>query len=115
MKFAFLLESSPFDSLKLYDAYQEAREALLNGHTLLVVFLRGNAVLLANPHLAPPGDELNVSRLWQDLERQYHFPLIACITSCRRRGISGTPPSFRIAGLAHWFNLSAAAEKIIQA
>lgn len=114
MKLAFLLESSPFDSSKLYDAYEKARAALLDGHALSVVFLRGNAVLLANPQLAPPGDEVNISRLWQDLERQYHFPLIACITSCRRRGISGTPPSFRIAGLAHWFDLSQASEQIIQ-
>lgn len=114
MNFAFLLESSPFDSLKLYDAYEQAREALLHNHSISVVFLRSNAVLLANPHLAPPADELNLSRLWQDLERQYHFPLIACVTSCRRRGINGTPPSFRIAGLAHWFELSQTADQIVQ-
>jgi tRNA 2-thiouridine synthesizing protein D len=115
MNIAFLLESSPFDSLKLYDAYQQAKETLALGNTISVVFLRSNAVLLANPHLAPPADELNISRLWQDLERQYHFPLIACITSCRRRGIHGAPPSFRIAGLAHWFELSQPADTIIQA
>lgn len=87
MKFAVVVHSAPNSSQGCLSALKFT-EALLNeGHEILRVFFYHDGVYTANKLIAAPQDEPDVAAMWQSLAESNDLELVACISSCLRRGI----------------------------
>lgn len=87
MKFAIVIQSSPFSRQSTATAYRFAKALLEQEHELFRVFFYSDAVLLANNQVSPAQDEQQLPQLWQELGQKYNLDLVVCIAAAVRRGV----------------------------
>lgn len=110
MKIAVLVYGSPTSSAASATAYRYVRAALRLGHQITRVFFYGEGVHSATALAAPPQDETNWPRRWQQLADEEKVELIVCIAAALRRGVINEQEAARhgksAANLAEGFELS---------
>ena len=87
MKFAVVVYGAPYSSQGCLSALKFAEAILNEGHEILRVFFYHDGVYTANNLIAPPQDEPDIPAMWQSLAEANGLDLVACISSCLRRGI----------------------------
>ena len=126
MKFAIVVHGAPYSSEACLSALKFAKAVLASGHSINRVFFYHDGVHTANRLIAPPQDEAPVSEQWQELGSGNNIELIACISSCLRRGIldeteadrydksgSNIATGFTISGLGQLIDASINADRIV--
>lgn len=112
MKFTLAVYGAPYSSQGAHTAYQFARAALAAGHQLHRVFFYHDGIHNGSALAAPPQDEPNLPRDWQQLADEHGVDLVVCIAASVRRGLldeneakrydkgaSNLAPGFEISGL----------------
>lgn len=117
MKFAIMLNESPLESKAGHIASQFIIKALNQGHSILRVFLYGDAIYHAYPEAlkAPTSSRL-------ELPEGLSTPVdvVFCLSAAERRGfiipkdLSHPEPGFRPGGLGLWIEAVQGADQIIQ-
>jgi tRNA 2-thiouridine synthesizing protein D len=87
MIFSLAVYSAPYSSQASYSAYQFAVSLLNQGHSLHRVFFYQDGVHNATNLAAPPQDEFNLQKAWQQLAKDHHLDLVVCIAAALRRGL----------------------------
>lgn len=87
MKFALQINGGPNQSNAGHSAYRFINAALAGGHEIFRVFFYHDGVYHAFKYATPPDDELNMTRLWSRLARDYRIDLVVCISAAQRRGL----------------------------
>lgn len=124
MKFALMVNGSPYRSQGASSAYRFAAAAVAQGHEVVRVFFHGDGVYNAVRDANPPADELQLLRLWRDLARNHGVDLAVCSAAAERRGVlggqgeemeafPGMADGFRVAGLGLWMDACLAADRVI--
>jgi tRNA 2-thiouridine synthesizing protein D len=117
MKFAIMLNESPLNSKAGHIASQFIIKALNQGHSVLRVFLYGDAIYHAYP------DSLQAPEsAWFQLPKDFSTPVdvVFCLSAAERRGFSipedlSHPISgFRPGGLGLWMEALQAADQTLQ-
>lgn len=110
MKFAIQINCSPTASNTALTAYQFVKTALTMQHEILRVFFYQDGVYHAFAYNTPPDDELNLTKNWSDLSKQYAVDLAVCISAAQRRGLLQADEAKRQGkmdqDLAEGFNIS---------
>ena len=117
MKFAIMLNESPLESKAGHIASQFIIKALNQGHSILRVFLYGDAIYHAYPEaqMAPTSSRL---QLPQGLSTP--IDVVFCLSAAERRGfiipkdLSHPEPGFRPGGLGLWIDALKDADQFIQ-
>ena len=126
MKFAIIVQGSPYASQSCHSALLFADAVVRAGHELTRVFFYHDGVLVANRLIAPPQDEQDISIAWQTFAEAHRVELVACIASCLRRGIldekeasrygkdaSSLAPGFIISGLGQLVDATMNADRVV--
>ncbi len=126
MKFAIVVQGSPYSSQSCHSALSFAEALIRGGHELLRVFFYHDGVLVANRLTASPQDEQDIGAAWQTFAEQNEVELVACIASCLRRGIldeneaaryekgaSSIAPNFMISGLGQLIDATINADRVV--
>jgi len=101
LKYSILVTGAPFDSQASYSAFQFSKALLESEHKLMRVFFYQAAVHNGTLLAAPPPDEFNVYRAWQELQSKYEFDCVVCIAAAARRGVINASEADRHEK-AHW-------------
>lgn len=86
-KFIIQVNSAPYGNGASFNAYQFAKAALANGHTIDKVFFYQDGVLNTNHLASPASDEFDLKQAWIDLHQQYGIALVNCVSAALRRGV----------------------------
>lgn len=121
MKFAIIVNSSPFSHQAAYSAYHFCQAALAMGHSIERVFFYNDGAHIGTNLAMHPQDETDPSQLWQQLSQQYQFPLDICVNAALRRGISdeehfgraNLADEFKLVGLGQLMHACLAAERLV--
>lgn len=126
MKFAIVVQGSPYASQSCHSALSFAEAVVRSGHELVRVFFYHDAVLVADRLVAPPQDERDISAAWQTFAESNDVELVACIASCLRRGIldkteaeryekdaATIAPGFVISGLGQLIDATMNADRVV--
>ncbi|BBL70469.1 sulfurtransferase complex subunit TusD [Methylogaea oryzae] len=124
MKFALMVNGSPYRSQGALSACRFAMAAVEQGHQVLRVFFHGDGVYNAVRDAVPPADEIQLPQLWRDLARDHGVDLAVCSAAAERRGVLGeqgedmeafpaVADGFRVAGLGLWMDACLAADRVI--
>lgn len=127
MKFALLINSSPYTFQASDTAYQFCLAALQQGHVIQQVFFYHDAVYIGSALACPPQDEPNITIRWQTLATQHNIELIICVAAALKRGILSEEEAslyakpgfnlasgFKIAGLGQLIQASLTADRIVE-
>lgn len=110
MIFSLVILAAPGVSQGSASALQFAQCLIGQGHQLHRLFFYGDGVHNATILAAPPQDELDLPRQWQDLIREHKLDAVVCIAAAIRRGLvdetEATRYSKSAANLAAEFQLS---------
>lgn len=87
MIFSLAVYAAPYSSQASYSAYQFAVALLNQGHSLHRVFFYQDGVHNATNLAAPPQDEFNLQKAWQQLAIAHKLDFVVCIAAALRRGI----------------------------
>jgi len=87
LKFSLAIYAAPYSSQASETALQFAKALLQQGHSLYRVFFYGDGVHNASTLMAPPQDEVNLQKDWQQLADKHQLDLVVCIAAALRRGI----------------------------
>ncbi len=127
MKYAIQINVSPYVSNTGYSAYQFIRTALQLDHEIFRVFFYQEGIYHAFKYATPPDDELQITKKWTELSRQYNIDLVVCISAAQRRGLlcedeasrqgkvdQDLAEGFRISGLGQLLEATLLADRFIQ-
>lgn len=127
MKYAIQINASPNNSNSGYSAYQFIQAALNSGHEVFRVFFYQEGIYHAFKYATPPDDELQMSKMWTELARQYDIDLVVCISAAQRRGLlcddeayrqgkqdQDVADGFRISGLGQLLEAMLLADRFIE-
>ncbi len=126
MKFALLVNSTPYQHQAADTAYQFAKAALAEGHTILCIFFNQDGVYNASRLSVPPQDDRHIVKRWSMMAAEHQVELLLCSASALRRGIldqdearrnaidaDNLAPGFRIAGLAQLVDAGIEADRLV--
>lgn len=126
MKFAIQINSSPHQSNAGHSAYRFINAALAQEHEIFRVFFYHDGIYHAFKYATPPDDELNMTRQWSRLARDYRIDLVVCISAAQRRGLlcsdeaqrqgkqdDDLADGFRISGLGQLVEATLAADRFL--
>ena len=126
MKFALLINTGPYQHQAADTAYQFARAALAEGHTIRSIFFYQDGVYNASRLSVPPQDDRHIVRRWSALAAEHRIDLLLCSASALRRGIldkegartnaidsDNLAPGFRLAGLAQLIDAGIEADRLL--
>ena len=126
MKFALLINTGPYQHQAADTAYQFARAALAEGHTIRSIFFYQDGVYNASRLSVPPQDDRHIVRRWSALAAEHRIELLLCSASALRRGIldkegarvnaidtDNLAPGFRLAGLAQLIDAGIEADRLL--
>ena len=126
MKFALVVEGSPYGSAAAVSALQFAEAALAAGHDIYRVFFYHDGVYVGSALAEPPQDELPIYQRWQALHKERGVDLVICIASALRRGMldaaeadryeksgSNVDQSFVISGLGQLIDAGLNADRLV--
>ncbi len=127
MKYAIQVNTSPNNSNSGYLAYQFITAALKREHEILRVFFYQEGIYHAFRYATPPDDELQMTRLWSALAKEYGIDLVVCISAAQRRGLLSADESkrqgkgdddladgFRISGLGQLLEATLLTDRFIE-
>lgn len=110
MIFSLAVYGAPYSQQCTQTAYQFAKAALENGHTIYRVFFYQDGAHNASNLATPPQNEHNIPEMWQALAATHHIDLVVCIGAALRRGVINSEEANRYekpaANLLNGFNLS---------
>ncbi len=86
MIFSLAVYSSPSSTIS-YSAWQFAKSIQNSEHQLYRVFFYLEGVYNANQLMTPPTDELNMAKLWKELNAEKSTDLCVCVAAGIRRGV----------------------------
>ena len=113
-RYAILLQTPVAELASQRHAWQLASALLERGHQLPLLFVTGDAVLMALASADPAAGEWHAASAWASLagigER------LLCASAAQRHGLSDSNihPGFRIGGLGEWVTAAAEADRVIQ-
>ena len=126
MKFAVIVYGAPYSSEGCLSALKFSEAVLNQGHEISRVFFFHDGVYTANKLISPPQDEPDIAAMWQSLAKANNLDLIACVSSCLRRGIvneteanryekktSNVRDGFTISGLGQLIAAALGADRLI--
>lgn len=87
MKYAIIIQSSPYQSSAARTAFHFVKTALEQEHEILGVYFVSDGVLVANRFSQTPSDEFDLKNAWQTLVQKYAIDLMLCSNAAARRGI----------------------------
>lgn len=127
MKYAIQINASPNDSNSGYTAYQFIKAALDKGHEVFRVFFYQEGVYHAFKYSIVPDDELQMTKKWTELAKEFSVDLVVCISAAQRRGLlfddeakrqgkldQDLAEGFRISGLGQLMEASLLADRFIE-
>ncbi len=127
MKYAIQINASPSFSNAGYSAYQFIKTALQLEHEIFRVFFYQEGIYHAFKYATAPDDELQMTKKWTELSRQYNIDLVVCISAAQRRGLlcddeasrqgkvdQDLAEGFRISGLGQLLEATLLADRFIQ-
>jgi tRNA 2-thiouridine synthesizing protein D len=126
MIFSIAIYSSHYSTQASYSAYKFACALLSNGHTLHRVFFYQDGVYNSSALIAPPQDELDLAKAWQDMAQNHQIDMVVCIAAALRRGIIDTEeaeryrksaanlaPGFTLGGLGQLVEAASMSDRLI--
>jgi tRNA 2-thiouridine synthesizing protein D len=126
MKYAIQINSSPYHCAAGYSAYQFIKAALAMEQQIYRVFFYREGIYHAFRYATPPDDELQLTKLWSALARDYGIDLVVCISAAQRRGLlcadeaqrqgkldDDLAEGFRISGLGQLVEATLEAERFL--
>ena len=126
MKFAILVNESPYTHQASDSAYHFTAAALRAGHEIVRVFFYHDGVNNGTRLSVPPQDDRNISERWTELGQQHDLELILCVAAAQRRGLldedeakragkdtSNMAPGFQISGLGQLIDAGIQADRTI--
>ena len=126
MKFAILVNASPYQHQATDTAYHFITAALAAGHEIMRVFFYHDGVYNAVKLSVPPQDERHIIQRWQTLAAEYQVDLVICIAAAQRRGVidakeatrqqlegDNVADGFRIAGLGQLMEACIQADRFV--
>lgn len=126
MKFALLVNASPYGSPGALSALRFAEAALQQGHSLYRVFFFQDGVYCGNRLNTPAQDEVNIAERWSALAKSNNIDLVVCAASALKRGVidaqeaqryqhsaDNLSPGFCISGLAQWLEACLEADRVV--
>lgn len=113
-RYVILLQTAVAELTSQRHAWQLAKSLLERGHQLPLLFITGDAVLLALTSADPGAGEWHAASAWADLDGIGERLL--CASAAQRHGLTGDNihSGFRIGGLGEWVTAAAEADKVIQ-
>ena len=87
MNFSIVVQGAPYSSQSSLSALHYAKAVLRQGHSIHRIFFYQDGVFNANALVTPPQDETDIVQGWSEFGQANNIELIACISSCLRRGI----------------------------
>jgi tRNA 2-thiouridine synthesizing protein D len=115
VKFAIVVNESPFDHQASQSALAFAGAVIGRGHQLYRVFFYCGGVHNANRLAVPPANERNVARDWSQFAAEHSVDLVMCSTAGLRRGVreANLAPGFRISGLGQLVEAAMLADRVV--
>lgn len=115
MKFAILLNESPFNHQAADSAYQFIKAAVAKGHEVVRVFFYYDGVHNANKLSEPQSDDRNIVKRWSELAAEHKIDLAVCVAAGLRRGIKDEvlADGFRITGLGQLVESCMDADRLV--
>ena len=87
VNFTVMVTKSPFDSRNSQNAINFCHAAIAQGHKIRQVFFYQSGVHNASSLLMPNSDEINIYKLWCELNLLHNIELNVCVTAASRRGV----------------------------
>lgn len=87
MKFSLVILGAPYASQAPQTALKFARASLAAGHEIYRLFFYMDGVHNASKLVAPPQDEQDIPKDWQELIQKHNIDAVVCIAAALRRGI----------------------------
>ncbi|EIJ42264.1 sulfur relay protein TusD/DsrE [Beggiatoa alba B18LD] len=126
MKFAIMVNESPYQHQASDSAYQFAQAVLAKGHSIFRIFFYHDGVNNATRLTVPPQDDRHIVNRWSALAKQHQIDLVVCVAAAQRRGIldeseakrngkdaNNIAEGFRISGLGQLIEASIQADRFI--
>ncbi len=126
MQYAIQVNASPYHANTGLSAYCFIVAALAQGHEICRVFFYHEGIYHAFADNTPPDDELQLTKLWSALAKQYTIDLLVCISAAQRRGLLSAEETklrkqqdnqladgFRIGGLGQWLETLLTADRVL--
>ncbi|MEM7254151.1 MAG: sulfurtransferase complex subunit TusD [Pseudomonadota bacterium] len=126
MRFAILVNESPYQHQSSDTAYHFTKAALEAGHEVVRVFFYHDGVYNGNRLNVPPQDERDVGGGWADLQDRFGVELTVCVAAAQRRGMldademrrnerdsENLRSSFSIAGLGQLIEATIIADRLL--
>ncbi|HSG60410.1 MAG TPA: sulfurtransferase complex subunit TusD [Pseudomonadales bacterium] len=101
MNATLVIYSAPITSRAPYQALAFARAWLATGHTIERVFFYADGVFTGAASSAPPRDEFDAHREWQQMALAHNLDLVLCISAALRRGVIDTHEATRFQRPVH--------------
>ncbi|MBB5210308.1 sulfurtransferase complex subunit TusD [Microbulbifer hydrolyticus] len=96
MQFTLVIYAAPHSTEGAATALRFARALLQSGHSIYRVFFYGDGVHNGSALTAPPQDEQDLLRQWQELQEAHTLDLTICIAAAQRRGVLSISESARL-------------------
>ena len=126
MKFSLLVLGAPHACQASVSAWQFARAAVADGHSMYRVFFYHEAVYQGLQAAVPAADEVAHSERWAQFARASACELLLCIGSAVRRGVldraeakrheracASLHPAFALAGLGQLIDAGLRSDRLI--
>lgn len=126
MIFTLVVHCAPYQAASAGTALRFARAALAAGHRIHRVFFYRDGVHAGTALAAPPRDESDLPRQWQQLAQEHDLDLVVCIAAAVRRGILNAEearrheksghnlaPGFELSGLGQLIEASLVSDRVI--
>jgi tRNA 2-thiouridine synthesizing protein D len=127
MRFAIMVNGSPYQNEACDTAYQFARACLDSGHEIMRVFFYHDGVYAGNALRVAPQDDRDVVDRWQSLAREAGVELVLCVAAAERRGMvdeaeqtrhrlpaANLAGGFVISGLGQLIEMAIEADRFVQ-
>lgn len=101
MKATIVVYSAPIAHRSAYQALQFARAWVNAGYTIVRVFFYADGVFTGASSAAPPADEFDAHREWQQFAQDAGIDLVVCIAAALRRGVCSQDEAQRFARPSH--------------
>ena len=86
--FALVITSAPFSQQNAYSAYRFALAAAQSKHSINGMCFYQSGALNGSSLQITPSDEFDLYAAWLKLSQQYRVPLMVCVSSAIKRGIT---------------------------
>jgi len=126
MKLAIQINEGPYQHQSADSAYHFTKAALAKGHEVFRVFFYHDGVNNATRLAVPPQDDRNITKLWQELQKEHNLDLVVCIAAAQRRGLldadeakrqgkdaNNIAEGFRISGLGQLIEAGIQADRLV--